>query len=109
MLRLTTAVFLCAIAFCFPMLRPATAQAEDAKVAVEKHEGGAKVTVGDKLFADYLIKTGPKPIVWPIIGPGGQEMSRNYPMKLVAGEKRDHPHQRSLWFTHGSLSSTLGS
>ena len=24
-------------------------------------------------------------------------------MKLVEGESRDHPHHRSLWFTHGSV------
>ncbi len=78
-----------------------TAQADD--IAVEKFDGGVHVTIGGKPFTDYLVRTGPKPILWPIIGPGGQEMTRNYPMKLVQGEKRDHPHQRSLWFTHGSV------
>ena len=73
------------------------------QAAVEKHEGGVRVTLDGKAFTEYLIRTGPKPILWPIIGPGGQEMTRNYPMKLVEGEKRDHPHQRSLWFTHGSV------
>jgi hypothetical protein len=75
--------------------------ADDA--AVEKFDGGVHVTLGGKPFTDYLIKTGPKPIIWPILGPSGKEMTRNYPMKLVQGEKRDHPHQRSLWFTHGSI------
>ena len=56
-----------------------------------------------KPFTDYLIHNGPKPILWPIIGPGGHEMTRNYPMKMVQTEKRDHPHHRSLWFTHGSV------
>ena len=31
-------------------------------------------------------------------------MTRNYPMKPgVAGEAEDHPHHRSLWFTHGDV------
>jgi hypothetical protein len=30
-------------------------------------------------------------------------MTRNWPMKDVAGEERDHPHHRSLWFTHGAV------
>src|SRR5690606_7798639 len=31
-------------------------------------------------------------------------MTRNYPMVTgVAGEATDHPHQRSLWFTHGDV------
>ena len=72
-------------------------------MAFDKHEDGVRVTLGGKPFTEYLIHKGPKPIVWPIIGPDGQEMTRNYPMKLVEGEKRDHPHHRSLWFTHGSV------
>lgn len=75
--------------------------ADDA--AVEQFDGGVHVTLGGKPFCDYLIHNGPKPIVWPIIGPGGHEMTRNYPMKRVEGEKRDHPHHRSLWFTHGNV------
>jgi len=75
-----------------------------AEVAVEKHDGGAKVTLDGKPFADYLIKTGPKPIVWPIIGPTGKEMTRAFPMRLDAkDERKDHLHHRSLWFTHGSV------
>ncbi|HEY2839882.1 MAG TPA: PmoA family protein [Pirellulales bacterium] len=73
------------------------------EIAVEKHDGGAKVTIDGKLFADYLIKTGPKPIVWPIIGPTGKEMTRAFPMRFTVGEKPDHPHHRSLWFTHGNV------
>ena len=30
-------------------------------------------------------------------------MTRNYPMKNVEGEKQDHPHHRSLFFTHGEV------
>ncbi|HEY4307836.1 MAG TPA: PmoA family protein [Pirellulales bacterium] len=72
-------------------------------IAVEKFDGGVHVTLDGKPFTDYLIHNGPKPILWPIIGPGGHEMTRNYPMKMVQTEKRDHPHHRSLWFTHGSV------
>lgn len=73
-------------------------------VALEKHDGGVRVTLGGKPFTDYLEKSGLKPILWPILGPTGQEMTRNYPMKTdVPGEKKDHHHHRSLWFTHGSV------
>jgi hypothetical protein len=30
-------------------------------------------------------------------------MTRNWPMEKPRGEKHDHPHQRSLWFTHGDV------
>lgn len=100
MLRMFSAgpffAFACGIA-----LLAERANADD--IAVEKFDGGVHVTLGGKPFTDYLIRTGPKPIMWPIIGPAGHEMTRNYPMKLVQTEKRDHPHHRSLWFTHGSV------
>ncbi|HEY1601567.1 MAG TPA: PmoA family protein [Pirellulales bacterium] len=89
------------VAICGFLAGPRPLLADE--VAVEKHDDGVRVTLGGKPFAEYLIHNGPKPIVWPIIGPGGHEMTRNYPMKLVEGEKRDHPHHRSLWFTHGSV------
>ncbi len=40
-------------------------------IAVEKFDGGVHVTLDGKPFTDYLIHNGPKPILWPIIGPGG--------------------------------------
>jgi len=73
------------------------------EVAIEKHDGGAKVTIDGKPFTDYLIKTGPKPILWPIFGPGERQMTRAFPMQMVSAERKDHPHHRSLWFTHGDV------
>ena len=37
------------------------------------------------------------------MGPTGSEVTRDYPMKEIEGEKHDHPHQRSWWFTHGNV------
>jgi methane monooxygenase PmoA-like len=67
---------------------------------LEKNEHGVTVKLDGKLFTAYVIDNGPKPILWPIIGPTGAEMTRAYPMKNVPGERQDHPHHRSLWFTH---------
>lgn len=77
--------------------------ANAAELAATRHEGGVRIEVDGTLFADYLINTGPKPILWPVIGPTGVEMTRAYPMRVREGEKQDHPHQRSMWFTHGSV------
>lgn len=71
--------------------------------ARDKNIHGVAVLVDGKLFADYVIGNGPKPYVWPIVGPTGKEMTRAYSMKWVEGEKTDHPHQRSFWFTHGDV------
>lgn len=69
----------------------------------EKHDRGVRVMLDGELFTDYLTGAGPKPYLWPIVGPTGKEMTRSFPMEAVAGEKDDHPHQRSFWFTHGSV------
>ena len=74
-----------------------------AEFTAEQTEQGVSIKVDGQLFTEYLIKTGPKPILWPVIGPTGAPMTRDYPMKTVEGEKQDHPHQRSLWFTHGDV------
>ena len=61
------------------------------------------VLAGGKLVTSYIPDDGPKPYFFPLIGPSGAAMTRSFPMKMVAGEKLDHPHHRSLWFTHGSV------
>jgi hypothetical protein len=93
------------LAACGMVALAATTQAADVKVEVFDRDGkpaGAKVTVDGKPFAEYLVRNGHQPIIWPIIGPGGQAMTRQYPMdKPLEGEPEDHPHHRSLWFNHG--------
>jgi hypothetical protein len=80
-------------------------RAEAAKVSVEPKGDNAVVTVDGKPFTEYIAQSGPKPILWPIIGPTGQPMTRQYPIKLdaIETEKQDHIHHRSLWFTHGNV------
>ncbi|MBM4000889.1 MAG: hypothetical protein FJ297_15345 [Planctomycetes bacterium] len=77
--------------------------AEDGRLTLEQDDKGITVRVGDGLFARYWAQSGTKPILWPLIGPTGKEMTRSYPMRDVPGEKRDHIHQRSCWFTHGEV------
>jgi Methane oxygenase PmoA len=68
---------------------------------VEKSDQGVKVLLNGELMSNYLVAE-PSPIVWPLIGPDGVKMTRDYPMiETTEGEKHDHPHHRSLWFTHG--------
>ncbi len=70
---------------------------------VETSDRGARVTMDGQLFIEYLVNEGSKPFLWPVMGPGQVELTRAYPMRKVPGEKEDHIHQRSFWFTHGSV------
>ena len=74
-----------------------------AEITAERSPGGVVVKIDGALFTEYLVRSGGKPVLWPIIGPTGERMTRDYPMLDHAGEAKDHPHQRSLWFTHGEV------
>jgi len=62
-----------------------------------------RVEANGQLFTEYYFTNVPRPFCYPLIGPGGKAMTRNYPMQTVAGEETDHPHHRSFWFTHGDV------
>ena len=59
-----------------------------AEITAARSEKGAIVKIDGKLFAEYVIDSGGKPIVWPIIGPTGEPMTRAWPMAEAPGESR---------------------
>jgi len=91
-------LFSCVLACC--LLGNLTARGE---IKLEKNDDGVTVKIDNDLFTVYRIKSGAKPILWPVVGPTGKEMTRAFPMREVAGEKTDHIHQRSFWLTHGEV------
>ncbi|MBL7133791.1 MAG: PmoA family protein [Phycisphaerae bacterium] len=75
-----------------------------AEVTITKCDGKAVVKIDGDLFTEYVLEGHSKPILYPVIGPTGVGMTRNYPMKEdVDNEARDHPHQKSIWFTHDDV------
>jgi hypothetical protein len=75
-----------------------------ADVTITKGDGKVIVKIDGEHFTDYVYEGHSKPIFYPIIGPEGIEMTRHYPMKKdVDNEARDHPHHKSLWFTHDDV------
>jgi len=45
-----------------------------------------------------------KPYFHPLRSADGTIITRGYPMEQIAGESKDHPHHRGLWFSHGAVS-----
>lgn len=74
-----------------------------AEITAQKTEHGVTVTIDGQPFTEYIVRSGTKPILWPIFGPGGKPLTRAYPMEKGSKETKDHVHHRSLWFTHGSV------
>ncbi len=73
--------------------------------AVEMKESADKVRVeiDGQLFTEYCFTGASHVYFYPLIGPGGARMTRDWPMKDTPGEDHDHPHHRSLWFAHGQV------
>ena len=84
------------------MLRAASAN----EVKLTRAGDRVRVEVGGSLFTEYIFKGAPKPYLYPVLAVDGTELMRHFPMKGkggVPGEVEDHPHHRSLWFTHGAV------
>jgi hypothetical protein len=108
--ELPTALFVLTLAF-LPLLfgcaaAEATEAGQAAKVVVETADTSLRVLIDGELFTEYHFSGFNKPILYPVIGPHGGGMTRNYPMKKVEGEAEDHVHHKSLWFTHGNVNGT---
>jgi Family of unknown function (DUF6807) len=99
------------VAICMGLLISCTQHSNSAKltaaqagsISVKQLEGKIRVDMGGKLFTEYVYADTPRPMLYPIIGPSGVPMTRNYPMKNVPGEAKDHPHHRSLCYSHGDM------
>jgi len=97
-MRLLTSIFACCLCL---IIIVSTARAE---VGVKKNDTSVEVTLDGQPFATYIFDSGFKPIIWPIIGPTGKEMTRAWPLrKDDPTEKTDHVHQKSFWFDHGDV------
>lgn len=75
----------------------------DNGVRVTRLEDRIRVEINGQLFTEYHFKDVPRPFCYPLLGPAGVPMTRNWPMRDVPGETHDHPHHRSFWFAHGSV------
>ncbi|HIQ22670.1 MAG TPA: hypothetical protein EYH34_15705, partial [Planctomycetes bacterium] len=80
-----------------------TADSPGAELTVERDGQTVVVKVDGQLFTRYIPDFNGTPILWPVIGPTGTPVTRAYPMGRGKGEREDHPHHRSVWFTHGDV------
>jgi len=63
-----------------------------------------RIAINGALFTEYRFSTSePRPYFYPLLGPGGAGMTRNWPMQETPGEEHDHIHHRGLWYTQGKV------
>ncbi len=109
-------------------LRAPAADAQSEAVKITQGKESVRVEINGELFTEYFFTGKSHPLVasvkapdtgtgeakvttnwpkhvyfYPLIGPGGAAMTRDWPMKDVASEEHDHPHHRSLWYSHGAV------
>lgn len=78
--------------------------AKSGEVTFEKLEDRIRVEVDGELFTEWQHKAWKAPYLYPVIGPNGVGVTRNYPMKTgIEGEQEDHPHHRSIRFSHRNV------
>ena len=75
--------------------------------AVELTRDGNRVDVaigGRPFTAYYFDPAVAKPYVFPLRSAAGTVVTRGFPMTTaIAGEDRDEPHQRAMYFAHGDI------
>jgi hypothetical protein len=88
-------------AVCFALLTAALSSAGEVKIT--KGDKKLRVEVDGQFFADYVYEGYSRPFLYPLIGPNGAKMTRNWPIAEAENEERDHPHHKSLWWAHGDM------
>lgn len=75
-----------------------------AQVAVVAQKDRVDVTIDGKPYTTlYFGADNNKPYLHPLRTGSGKIVTRGFPMENIAGESKDHPHHRGLWFSHGDV------
>ncbi len=72
-------------------------------VVVKDAGGTVRVELDGALFTEYHYRDVARPYLYPVIGPAGTPMTRDWPMRKTTNEPTDHVHHKGLWFAHGDI------
>jgi Methane oxygenase PmoA len=67
------------------------------------NENKIAITIGGKLFTNYyfpgqdILK---KAVLYPVLSPSGQTITRGWPLDPKPGERVDHPHHVGVWLNY---------
>jgi hypothetical protein len=76
------------------------------KIELKNNPSERKVEVlaDGKLFTAYIYPEDvKKPVLWPVVSPSGNSITRSYPLATKAGERVDHPHHIGIWLNYGDV------
>lgn len=86
-------------------MEKADTDASPPTVEVNDTGGSLSISLRGEPVTTYVYRDVPaRPYFHPVFAPGQIPVTRSYPMlPEVEGEKRDHPHHRSLWIAYGEV------
>src|SRR5438034_10243681 len=70
-------------------------------VQIAQLDDRLRIEINGELFTEYHFKNASRPFLYPVFGPQGLPMTRDWPMKESENEEHDHKHHRPLWLDHG--------
>ena len=98
MKKIFSVILVLAITFSIAMAQPKI------KLVTKAAEKKIDVLIGGKLFTSYIYPDNiKKPVLWPVVTDGGNEVTRQFPLKNKAGERADHPHHVGIWLNYGDV------
>jgi len=65
-----------------------------------------QVKVGGELLTNYHYQNITRPVLYPVIGPFGHGVTRDFPMQDLPDDHKDHPHHRSVWVAWGDVNGS---
>lgn len=96
-------IFLAAIASTTLLLCQCSSETS-IDLKVKDAEKKVEVLIDGELFTAYiypdLIK---KPVLWPLISPAGNMLTRSFPLETKEGDRSDHPHHVGVWLNYGDV------
>ncbi|SHM62309.1 Methane oxygenase PmoA [Cyclobacterium lianum] len=77
---------------------------EKIELQVNEAEKKVDVMVGGEHFTSYIYPDNiMKPVLWPVMSPGGNMVTRSYPLINKEGDRTDHPHHVGIWLNYGDV------
>jgi hypothetical protein len=74
------------------------------ELQVNEAEKKVEVSIDGELFTSYIYPDNiKKPVLWPVISPAGNMLTRSYPMIKKEGERVDHRHHIGIWLNYGDV------
>jgi hypothetical protein len=99
-------LFAAALAWFVTAIVSPSLDAAEPRLTVSEEADGATVYVDGEVFTRYLKRSGTRPVLWPLNGPAGAPVTRQYPVGgRGLGEEVDHVHHRSVWFGYEGVNN----